>query len=141
PNFPEQVIMDISEDTSPVVVSKLMHEVHDAANCGKTAPDVVGLSIFVYGSHYCSVDNRRRATTLACGYFNSGIRVFDIRDPIRPREMGYYNPGGTTTPSPGSITFGPAAGLPVAPIGARRRCISMRTPEPCGRRARTMASS
>src|SRR5262249_8824839 len=77
-------------------------EVHDAANCEKIAPDLVGLATFVYGSHYCSVDNRRRATTLACGYFNSGIRVFDIRDPIRPREIAYYNPAGTTTRSPGS---------------------------------------
>ncbi len=60
---------------------------------------------FTYGSHYCSVDNRHNATTLACGYFNSGIRVFDIRDPVRPKEIAYYNPPGTTTGSPGSNHF------------------------------------
>jgi hypothetical protein len=65
-------------------------------------PDLVGLSSFTYGSHYCSVDNKQNATTLACGYFNSGIRVFDIRDPLRPKEIAYYNPAGTTTPSWGS---------------------------------------
>jgi hypothetical protein len=65
----------------------------------------VGLSVFTYGSHYCSVDNKKNATTLACGYFNSGIRVFDIRDPVRPKEIAYYNPAGTTTPSPGSNHF------------------------------------
>jgi hypothetical protein len=48
------------------------------------------------------VDNRHKATTLACGYFNSGIRVFDIRDPLRPREIAYYNPGVTTAVSAGS---------------------------------------
>jgi len=35
--------------------------------------------------HYCSVDNST-ARPLDCGYFNSGIRVFDIRNPRRPKE-------------------------------------------------------
>ena len=77
-------------------------ETHDPANCSKVLPDLAGLSSFTYGSHYCSVDNRHDATTLACGYFNSGIRVFDIRNPERPKEIAYYNPAGTTTASPGS---------------------------------------
>jgi hypothetical protein len=58
--------------------------------------------LFTYGTHYCSVDNRQNATTLACGSFNSGIRVFDIRNPLQAREIAYYNPAGTTTASPGS---------------------------------------
>jgi len=100
--FPLARIIDISDETKPKVISKVMLEVHDPANCDKVLPDLTGLTTFTYGSHYCSVDNTRKATTLACGYFNSGIRVFDIRDPIRPREIAYYNPPGTTTPSPGS---------------------------------------
>lgn len=95
-------IIDISDEANPKVVSKLMLEVHDPANCELVLPDLVGLSSFTYGSHYCSVDSRHNATTLACGYFNSGIRVFDIRDPRRPTEIAYYNPAGTTTNSPGS---------------------------------------
>jgi hypothetical protein len=63
---------------------------------------VVGLTSFTYGSHYCSVDNKKHATTLACGYFNSGIRVFDIRNPLRPKEIAYYNPPSVLTPSPGA---------------------------------------
>jgi hypothetical protein len=100
--FPHARIIDISDETKPRVVSKLMLEVHDPANCPKVTPDLVGLSSFLYGSHYCSVDNKRNATTLACGYLNSGIRVFDIRDPIRPREIAYYNPAATPNVSPGS---------------------------------------
>jgi hypothetical protein len=102
PPFPMARIIDISDETNPHIVSRLMLEVHDPKNCAAVVPDLVGLSTFTYGSHYCSVDNRDHATTLACGYFNSGIRVFDIRDPLRPKEIAYYNPAGTTTASPGS---------------------------------------
>jgi hypothetical protein len=84
-----------------------MLETHDPANCSKVLPDLAGLSTFTYGSHYCSVDNRHNATTLACGYFNSGIRVFDIRDPLRPKEIAYFNPPGATTPKLGSNHFNP----------------------------------
>ena len=95
-------IIDISDETKPTIASKLMLEAYDPKNCAKVLPDLAGLGAFTYGAHYCSVDNRLNATTLACGYFNSGIRVFDIRDPIRPREIAYYNPAGTTVASPGS---------------------------------------
>jgi hypothetical protein len=102
PPFPMARIIDISDEKNPTIVSRLGLETHDPANCAKVLPDVAGLAIFTYGSHYCSVDNKDKATTLACGYFNSGIRVFDIRDPALPKEIAYYNPAGTTTASPGS---------------------------------------
>ena len=102
PVFNMARIIDVSDETSPKQTSRLMLETHDPANCSKVLPDLAGLSSFTYGSHYCSVDNRHDATTLACGYFNSGIRVFDIRNPERPKEIAYYNPAGTTTASPGS---------------------------------------
>ncbi|HEY3178208.1 MAG TPA: hypothetical protein VGL25_04950 [Casimicrobiaceae bacterium] len=102
PPFPMARIIDISDETNPKIVSRLALEIHNPANCAAIQPDLVGLSIFTYGSHYCSVDNKHHATTLACGYFNSGIRVFDIRDPLRPKEIAYFNPAGTTTLSPGS---------------------------------------
>ncbi len=102
PPYPMARIIDIGDEKNPKIVSRLMLETHDPANCASVSPDVAGLSTFTYGSHYCSVDNRNNATTLACGYFNSGIRVFDIRDPVRPKEIAYYNPAGTTTRTAGS---------------------------------------
>jgi hypothetical protein len=102
PPFPLARIIDISDETNPSIVSRLALETHAPKSCAIVRPDLAGLSIFTYGSHYCSVDNKQNATTLACGYFNSGIRVFDIRNPLQPKEIAYYNPAGTTTPSPGS---------------------------------------
>jgi hypothetical protein len=105
PLFPMPRIVDISDEKNPKEVSKIMLETHNPANCAQILPDLTGLAIFTYGSHYCSVDNKHHATTLACGFFNSGIRVFDIRDPKRPKEIAYYNPAGATTSSPGSNHF------------------------------------
>ena len=95
-------IIDMADEKNPVIASKLLLEMNDVANCDKVIPDLAGLSGFTYGAHYCSVDNKKNATTLACAYFNSGIRVFDIRNPVRVKEIAYFNPPGTTTPSPGS---------------------------------------
>ena len=102
PPFPMARIVDISDETNPRQVSELRMEVNDPAKCASVLPDLVGLSIFTYGTHYCSVDNRNNATTLACGMFNSGLRVFDIRNPRRPKEIAYFYPAGATTVSGGS---------------------------------------
>ena len=126
--FPMARIIDISDETKPKIVSKLMLEMHDPANCDKVLPDLAGLISFTYGSHYCSVDNRHNATTLACGYFNSGIRVFDIRDPLRPKEIAYYNPAGDhDLESRLEPRRSRAAGSPAVPTGARRRSTSTPT--------------
>jgi hypothetical protein len=102
PMFPMAHIVDISNEKKPTQVSELILEMNNPANCEQVLPDIVGLAIFTYGTHYCSVDNRENTTTLACDEFNSGIRVFDIRDPTRPKEIAYYNPASETTASPGS---------------------------------------
>ncbi|KVH36991.1 hypothetical protein WT01_20560 [Burkholderia cepacia] len=100
--FPLGHIYDMSNEASPRLVSELRLETHAVRNCSKVVPDVKGLTTFTYGSHYCSVDNRQNATALACSYFNSGVRVFDIRDPSRPREIAYYNPPSAKAPGAGS---------------------------------------
>lgn len=101
--FPMARIYDISDERNPVLVRKLALETHDPANCAQVQPDLVnGSNFFSYGSHYCSVDNRENATALACSYFNSGIRVFDIRRPDKIQEIAYYNPPSTTALPAGS---------------------------------------
>ncbi|CAJ0895941.1 LVIVD repeat-containing protein [Ralstonia flatus] len=106
--FPLAHIYDMSSEASPQLVSELRLETHAIENCNKVIPDVLGLTTFTYGSHYCSVDNRENATALACSYFNSGVRVFDIRDPSKPKEIAYYNPASAKSPGAGSghLMFG-----------------------------------
>lgn len=99
PPFPMARIISIKDETKPRIVSRLMLETHDPANCEQVLPDIAGLSVFTYGSHYCAVDDAENATALACGYFNSGVRVFDIRNPRRPKEIAYFNPPAVDPPA------------------------------------------
>lgn len=101
--FPTPKIYDLSDEAHPKLISSLALQTNDPANCSDVLPDIAGLTLFTYGSHYCSVDNRENATALACAYFNSGIRVFDIREPSSPKEIAYYNPAGALTAQAGSI--------------------------------------
>jgi hypothetical protein len=91
PPFGFARIIDISDETRPKTISKLMLEVHDPANCSLVLDDNPQAS-FAYDSHYCTVDNPNNAKLVGCGYFGSGLRVFDIRDPYHPKEIAYYKP-------------------------------------------------
>lgn len=105
-------IIDVSDETKPRVVSKLKTEIQmreslDAANRDTRRPgkEDGGLipGSFYYDSHYCNVDRDIDPTILACSNFQSGLRIFDIRDVRRPREIAYYNPGGDGTRAPASF--------------------------------------
>ncbi len=85
-------IFDIADETNPKLLSKLILEIGQLRNCAQATADVTTSAVFSYDSHYCSVDDPEEATLLACGYFNSGLRLFDIRDPRAVKEVGYYNP-------------------------------------------------
>lgn len=87
-------IIDVHDDRAPRVVTKLKLEIHmpKAAAARKAS---AGGSIFGYEGHYCSLDRPIDPTALACAYFESGVRVFSIRDLFRPQEIAYYNPRGT----------------------------------------------
>ena len=89
-------IIDISDENYPKLVSKLMLEVNDPANCDKTLSDfptaTADLDNYGYSSHYCTPDTPTDPKILACGYWGAGLRVFDIRDPYKPREIAYYKP-------------------------------------------------
>ena len=85
-------IYDISDDSQPELVRQLNLEIQQDRNIDARRADTTGNGIFGYDSHYCAVDREKDPTALACGYFQSGIRVFDVRDPRKPRELAYFNP-------------------------------------------------
>jgi uncharacterized protein (TIGR03382 family) len=94
-------IIDISDETKPAIVSKLMLEVSDPANCAKVLNDVDRYS---YSSHYCGVDRTTDPTMVACTWRDGGLRVFDVKDPVHPSEIAYYKPPARRTQFlPGSI--------------------------------------
>ena len=95
-------IIDISDETKPVVISKMKLEIHNPEFEAIQSEDIAGNGGFGYQAHYCGVDQRHEATVLGCGYFQSGLRIFDIRDPYHPKEIAYYNPpaqGGRSLPA------------------------------------------
>ena len=85
-------IIDISDEKAPRVVSNLRLEVNQAQAQIDYAADP-GFSDFFQGyeGHYCSVPQRVDPGIAACTFINSGLRVFDIRDPLKPREIAYFN--------------------------------------------------
>lgn len=94
-------IIDIGVERNPKLVSKLMLEVSDPANCSKVLDDP---DMYSYSSHYCGVDAVRNPSVLACSWREGGLRVFDISDPYRPSEIAYYKaPARRTQFLPGSI--------------------------------------
>lgn len=87
-------IVDISDETKPTVVRQIQLEISRPGNADVAAADTARNGLFGYDAHYCSVDRRTDPTALACGFFQSGVRVFDVRDPLSPREIAYFNPPG-----------------------------------------------
>ena len=60
------------------------------------ASSAINNGFFGYDPHYCSVDRQDDPRALACGWQQSGVRVFDVRDPEAIREIAYYNPPAQT---------------------------------------------
>jgi hypothetical protein len=85
-------LIDVSRPAQPRIVSRLKLEIQLAAHASEASADLQGTGFFGYEGHYCSVDRPQDPTLAACAFFQSGVRVFDIRDPRHPREVAYLNP-------------------------------------------------
>ena len=115
PPFGFARIIDISRREESALVSQLMLEVHDPANCSAVQPDTGFTDLFGYSSHYCTADNPPNAQYLACSYFEAGVRVFDIRDPYRPKEIAYYKPPARSATAPRARRTRPSGATATGP--------------------------
>lgn len=79
-------IFDISDETAPILTSKIKTEA-----VGPCTGTPVGDGFFGVGTHYCNVDRLDDPRLLACGFWSGGVRVFDIRNPWRPKELAYFD--------------------------------------------------
>src|SRR3712207_4896708 len=84
-------LIDISDETKPRQVSEMRLEVHQPENRPQLEGDP-GATSFVqgYAGHYCNVPRRKDPEIVACSFILSGLRVFDIRDPEKPKEIAYF---------------------------------------------------
>ena len=86
-------IIDIADETKPKVVSNIRLEVHmpEARDTDQTNDPGSSSALAGYTGHYCSIPQEDDPGIVACGMILSGLRVFDIRDPLHPREIAYWN--------------------------------------------------
>ena len=91
PPFGYTRLIDVTDPRHPRIVSRLMTEAQDPANCWQVVNDTTG-GLFGYDAHYCAPDDPADAHLVACSQWQSGVRVYDVSDPSRPREVAYYNP-------------------------------------------------
>lgn len=85
-------LLDIQDPTKPRLVRKYALEIEQPGARAERTADTGDAGAFGYDAHYCTVDRRDDPTWLACGYFQSGVRLFDVTKPLKPRELAYLNP-------------------------------------------------
>lgn len=105
-------IIELADEENPRVVSNLRLEANQSTHAAEQRTDS-GADAFLggYSAHYCAVPSRVDPGIVACTFILSGLRVFDIRDPMRPREVAYDSPeqpGNKTVRAVSAPAFSPA---------------------------------
>jgi hypothetical protein len=102
-------IIDIDHPAHPRVVSNLRLQVNMPAEHAAAAndPSPMPSSNLTYASHYCQIPREVDPEIAACSFISSGLRIFDIRNPRRPREIAYFvaPPNRAANGRPGDLAF------------------------------------
>ncbi len=85
-------IIDVHNLAKPFVVSDLRLAVNQAKLQPEIQDDPGNAQPFQgYQAHYCSLPSRVDPQIVACSFILSGLRVFDISNVARPKEIAYHN--------------------------------------------------
>lgn len=94
-------LINIDDPRRPFVVSNLRLEVNNPAGRLASAKDPgASLPVQGYTGHYCSAPKRVNPKLVACSFVASGLRVFNIENPRKPREVAYFNVPRPLNPDP-----------------------------------------
>jgi hypothetical protein len=101
-------IIDISNEKAPKVISNIRLAVNQTPARSTDQRNDPGAQSPTqgYAGHYCAVPQRTDPSIVACSFIVSGLRVFDIKDPVHPKEIAYFN---------GPVVPGPAPTVPGLP--------------------------
>lgn len=85
-------LINIDDPRHAFIASNIRLEVNDKANhrLANGDPSPLPSQPLMYSAHYCGTPRRVDPGIVACSFINSGLRVFDVRDPEHPREVAYY---------------------------------------------------
>ena len=83
----EPWLTDITDEADPSRVVQFGLEINKPENCPAQMESEVSGSV-----HYHDVDDETNTTFVMASMWNSGVRIFDVRDPKKPTEVAYFNP-------------------------------------------------
>ena len=105
-------IIDMADERAPKVVSQIRLEVNQTQNRAQLTGDPgMNNPVAGYAGHYCAVPQRAEPGIVACSFILSGLRIFDIRDPLEPKELAYFN----APPTQGTANLGASSFAMSAP--------------------------
>jgi hypothetical protein len=84
-------IIDLANERAPHVISNLRLQVNQAAEHKAASGDPGTFNPAQgYAAHYCNIPSRTDPLIVACSFIASGLRVFDISELTKPKEIAYY---------------------------------------------------
>jgi len=86
-------LTNIGNEADPRPASQFGLAINNAENCFDQLQTNETDSV-----HYHDVDNPDDTTFVMASMWDAGLRVFDVRDPVRPREVAYFNPADVGAP-------------------------------------------